>query len=48
LEGSFEWATVALEGHPAGRAFTTREVVLSDDLSLEALSPSMRWIAAMA
>jgi formate hydrogenlyase transcriptional activator len=36
-----------LEGHPAGKAFTTREVVLSDNLSLEALPPSMKWIAAI-
>jgi len=36
-----------LEGHPAGRAFTTRQVVLSNDLSLEALPPSMSRIAAI-
>jgi formate hydrogenlyase transcriptional activator len=48
LEGSVRVGELLpLEGHPAGRAFTTREVVLSDDLSLEALSPSMRWIAAI-
>src|SRR5882724_6178078 len=28
-----------LDGNPAGKAFTTREVVLSDNLSLEALPP---------
>ena len=48
LEGSVRVGELLpLEGHPAGRAFTTREVVLSDDLSLEALPPSMRWIAAI-
>ena len=48
LEGSVRVGELLpLEGHPAGRAFTTREVVLSDDLSLEAVPPSMKWIAAI-
>jgi formate hydrogenlyase transcriptional activator len=43
-----EGELLPLEGHPAGRAFSTRQVVLSNDLSLEALPPSMRRIAAIA
>lgn len=45
-----EGELLPLEGHPAGRAFTTGQVVLSDDLSddlsLEKLPPSMRQVAA--
>ena len=41
-----EGELLPLEGHPAARAFTTRQVVLSN-LSLEALPLSMKRIAAV-